>query len=121
MQKFKSLLPFIVTAVLSVFLTLLIEHGFLTSHRSLSDEIYIINLKRIVETYRVRTLLSKKDDKKILEDAEAYYRNLLNLLKDYNRLILISDAVVMPAPGMRDITDEVIRKTMPEMEGRNGE
>jgi len=120
MQKFKDLLPFALTAILSILLTLFIEHGFLNTRRSLADEIYVVDLKRIVETYRIKALVSKKDGKNILDDAQAYYTNLLKLLKDYNKLIIISDAVVMPAPGMRDITDEVIRKTIPEIEDKKG-
>ena len=117
MKNLKSLFPFLVTTIVSILLTLTIEHALLRQSygTDISKQIYILNLKKIVETYQIKMMLDKTEGRNLTKEAESYYRNLLSILKGYNGLVIVSDAVVMPAPGMRDITDEIINKTLPEI------
>jgi hypothetical protein len=116
-KNLKSIFPFLITIVVSILLTLTIEHILLKRGygNDISKQIYILNLKKIVETYQIKMMLDKTEGRNLTKDAESYYRNLLSILKGYNGLVIVSDAVVMPAPGMKDITDEIIDKTLPEI------
>lgn len=106
-------LPFIITAIVSITLTLIL-HDLFTPKKDKCD-IYTVDIKKIVNTYEIYAL-TKKSRTDINKDTNIFFNKFTDLLKHYNKPVIVRDAVLVIPELSCDITDNMIRELLPDFE-----